>query len=403
MLKINLATKPGLQDETKDKSIPAIPNELFESLPPSPEPVISVPDQSGKAALKSELTALATPKEDMFASVESNLEMLEQAEAEEFVPRHVSLPPEKRAETEQEERIEALTKIPRKRRLRKILGVGLGLIVVAVVGYWAYVNFLKAPVQPDEYEKPQPVTEEMVPSAPATTPSEIPPVETVEPVYQTPAAPLTYQSVGQPALSQVEEVYASQIMAGARYSLSAAQVLGLFPSGTRVQYLKLKSGKISFLIYVAEEAEGQRIKTGIGNLPGIQASEVFYIERMPTVAAPNVQIMAILKLRLDSGTPRSIRFQNDVNLSQVLWSIGKRNNLNLQPLGIAEPPAAKPRLAEIRGDGGVNSIANFLQELANIDLNLGIEQVSLTPASDATGYSGFFNFTINSVIYPQKM
>jgi 16S rRNA (guanine(966)-N(2))-methyltransferase RsmD len=253
------------------------------------------------------------------------------------------------------------------------------------------VNFLKAPVQPDEYEKPQPVTEEMVPSAPATTPSEIPPVETVEPVYQTPAAPLTYQSVGQPALSQVEEVYASQIMAGARYSLSAAQVLGLFPSGTRVQYLKLKSGKISFLIYVAEEAEGQRIKTGIGNLPGIQASEVFYIERMPTVAAPNVQIMAILKLRLDSGTPRSIRFQNDVNLSQVLWSIGKRNNLNLQPLGIAEPPAAKPRLAEIRGDGGVNSIANFLQELANIDLNLGIEQVSLTPASDATGYSGFFN------------
>lgn len=415
MIKINLATKPGLQDETGGKTVAGSPNEIFAVIPPAteaPEPVIT---QIGTEVQDDQPVAMPALDDDMFASIEANLEMMEQAEAEEFVPRHISLPPEKLEEEEKEEKIEELTKKPGRRRLKNALIYGLTVIIIGGGGYWAYLKYFKTPTPTSsaqtDFEKPEVATgqAESVPAQPVQTPAEVQPVETVQPIYQSEinATPSTTQpvpsTITQPQMSQVEEVYVSQILNGATRCQTLAQVVGSIPINHRLQYLKLKTDKISFLVYVGSEEEAQRLKASIQNLPAILSTEVFYIERMPGVAAPAVQIMAILKLRNNPSAMRSIRFQNDIALSQVLWSAGKRNGLNMQPLSIAEPPANKPRLAEFRGNCTATGIANLLQDLSAIDLNLSIEQVSLSPGSNVTGNSTTIDFVINSVIFPQKM
>jgi len=414
MININLATKPGLQDETGSKPAPGNPNEIFAVIPPTTEASEPAIAQISSEIQESQPIAMPALDDDMFASIEANLEMMEQAEAEEFVPRHISLPPEKLEEEKKAEKIEELTKQPGRRRLKKVLIYGLIVIVIGGGSYWTYLKYFKTLTPTNsvstDFEKPEVATEqaESVPVQPIPAPAEMQPLETVQPIYQSeinavPSATPVPSTITQPQPSQVEDVYVSQILSGAIRCQTLAQVVGSLPVNHRLQYLKLKTDKVSFLVYVGSEEEAQRLKAGIQNLPGILSTEVFYIERMAGGAAPAVQIMAILKLRNHPSGIRSIRFQNDVALSQVLWSAGKRNGLNMQPLNIAEPPAPKPRLSEFRGNGSANGIANLLQELSATDLNLSIEQVSLSPGYDQAGNSAAIDFTINSIIYPQKM
>ncbi|HRD17908.1 MAG TPA: hypothetical protein PLB60_02555, partial [Candidatus Marinimicrobia bacterium] len=141
----------------------------------------------------------------------------------------------------------------------------------------------------------------------------------------------------------------------------------------------------------------------VQKLPGIGSIQAFYIEHIADTPSPAVQMMAILNLKTESAVARNIRFYDDVSLSQVLWAIGKRQNLKLQPLNIAEPPAPKPRLAEIRGNGSLNSIINLLSELSNFDLNLSVEKIAINLSADSAVDTGILDFSINSVIYPQKL
>jgi hypothetical protein len=409
MIKINLATKPGLKDEDVRKAISGSTNDIF-AVAPSEEMTIPAGDAAINETQPEQQIEIPSLDNDMFASVEANLDRLEQTEAEEFVPRHVSLPPEKRKE---EEKNEGLAKRPwHHRLLRALTYLILGMVIVGG-GYWAYNRFLKPAPEVtavnQDYNNTklnEGVIEQVAPQS-APTPAEISPTENIQPIYQT--SPEAGASSGQlvPPMtvqpSQVEDVYLAQILNSSAYCQTLSQVLDLFPTTYRLQYLKMKNDKISCLIYVGSEEEAQRIKYGVQNLAGISNLEVFYFERTAGIAAPNVQIMAILKLRSDSSIARSIYFQNDVGLAQVLWAIGKPNNLSMQPLSINEPPSAKPRLAEIRGYGSIKSISNLLRELANTNLNLSFEQISLNPGNDGTRNAGVLDFSINSVIYPQKM
>ncbi|MDD5539970.1 MAG: hypothetical protein PHG61_04675, partial [Candidatus Marinimicrobia bacterium] len=119
--------------------------------------------------------------------------------------------------------------------------------------------------------------------------------------------------------------------------------------------------------------------------------------------APDVQIMAILNVHDEEALISNIGFQDDMALSQIIWAAGKRSNLTLQPLIIYEPQATKPRLAEIRGSGSVLGIISLMHELAELNLNLSIEQVLLNSGVEAVGSSDQIDFSINTVIYPRKL
>ncbi|MFA6743603.1 MAG: hypothetical protein WCS36_05300, partial [Candidatus Neomarinimicrobiota bacterium] len=203
--------------------------------------------------------------------------------------------------------------------------------------------------------------------------------------------------------SQIDEIYLPNIAVGVARSQLLGRILEAFPIDFRLQYLKLTNEKISFLIYVNSEEEAQRAKTTIQNLPGIYSTRVFYIERISGTAAPDVQIMAILNVHDEEALISNIGFQDDMALSQIIWAAGKRSNLTLQPLIIYEPQATKPRLAEIRGSGSVLGIISLMHELAELNLNLSIEQVLLNSGVEAVGSSDQIDFSINTVIYPRKL
>lgn len=425
MIKINLATKPGLQDESENKLTPGSHNDIFtlspSAAPPSPSvPPAPVNDQLPEGPHDEMPLEMPDFNDDIFKSVEANLQMLEQAEAEEFVPRHVSLPPEKLEEVDKEKAIENLTQRPIRRRLVKLFSYLIVFAIIGYGGYWAYNKYLKTPmpaiVIPAETQDAFPVEEQPVAVEPSPVITETPAPEYGQPVNQSPAAnvpevrqpvqqpvtqrPVAHQPVAQQIINQVEEIYIRQILTGTGRSQILAQVIGAIPASYRLQYLKMKSEKISFLIYVNSEEEARRIKTAVENIPGLFPPDVFYIERMASVAAPSVQIMAILKLRNQISVPmRNIRFQNDVELSQTLWAIGKRNQVTLSPLSITEPPGSQPRLAEISGSASLSGFSSLLRDLLALDLNLSIEQISLSPGRDY----GSIDFSLNSVLFPQKM
>ncbi|MDD5230838.1 MAG: hypothetical protein PHC43_05870 [Candidatus Marinimicrobia bacterium] len=386
MIKINLATKPGLQDETVNQGVVGESNDIFKTAPPAG------PSKLTGEQLASELQATpatAKPEEeiDRLATVEANLKMLEQAESEEFVPQHPSQPPEKVDEVEEEIKSDQPSEKPRRSSLFKVLSFVLIVAIIIVGGYWAYNKYLRTPTPSIPYTADE---EEIltvdVPATPAPETSQ--PVETAE--VQLPP-------------SQIDEIYLPNIAVGVARSQLLGRILEAFPIDFRLQYLKLTNEKISFLIYVNSEEEAQRAKTTIQNLPGIYSTRVFYTERISGTAAPDVQIMAILNAHDEEALISNIGFQDDMALSQIIWAAGKRSNLTLQPLIIYEPQATKPRLAEIRGSGSVLGIISLMHELAELNLNLSIEQVLLNSGVEAVGSSDQIDFSINTVIYPRKL
>jgi len=386
MIKINLATKPGLQDETVVQGFIGEASDIFSVPLPEVSSQISA-EQMTEQLLTAPTSEVPTDKAEMFESVKENLEMLEQAETEEFIPRHLSHPPEKSQEAI--EGTEDTQPIPKShpRSWLKILIYLLVVIIIGSAGYWVYNKYLKIEgpqiTGVTDEEVKVPITESATPTPESIAPSE--------------------SDLVQSRPNQVDEIYLPNIAVGTARCHLIAGIIDAFPADFRLQYLKLTNEKISFLIYVGLEEGARHAKTTIQNLPGILSTRVFYIEKMTGIPSPAVQIMAILNVRIEENLIENVRFLDDLAMAQTLWAIGKRNNLTLQPLSITEPPAANPRLAGIQGQGSVSNFKNLLNELAGINLNLSVEQVLLNPVIDSGDKTEQVNFTINFVLYPQKI
>ncbi|HPC35274.1 MAG TPA: hypothetical protein P5268_03410 [Candidatus Marinimicrobia bacterium] len=391
MIKINLATKPGLQEEPKNITVNDNLKDILirMSATPKEQPVGDriIDESETKPVPEASKEEVST-----FALEESNLEMTGQAKTEEPIPQTVSGISDKLREAEKivERKEKEYSKHSSK---RIILNIGIWILVLVIIGtagYWAYYKYFKTQTSSITVEsknenilpteKPAPVVEETQPSSSSEVAEVVP-----------------------PKASQIDETYLPRIFAGIARCQVLSQLVGTLPGNSRIQFLKLDKDKINFLIFIDSENNAQQAKTKMQNLPGIVSTQAFYIEHTANIPAPAVQMMAILNLRTENAPSRNIRFYDDVSLSQVLWATGKKHNLKLQPISIAEPPAPKPRLAEIRGSGNLADIINLISELSSFDLNLSIEKISLDLSSESTLDTGILNFNISSVIYPQKL
>lgn len=394
MIKINLAATPGLQQEPKDIAISQSLKDILIKMAVEPKNQ-PIDDQAISESSTKPIPEKVEKKTNVFASQGSNSSIPGGTDAEEPIPQ----PPPKISDKlrEAEQIIERKEEEYSKHLFnRPILNIGIWILVLVIVGalgYWGYTK----------YFNPRKSAITAKPAGKSDLPVEQPILLTEQ---SQPSSTSDMPEVDQPVLTpinQIDEIYLPPVLTGISRCQILSQLISVLPDNSRIQFLKLDKDVVNFLIFVDTENEAQQVKDEVQKLPGIGSIQAFYIEHIADTPSPAVQMMAILNLKTESAVARNIRFYDDVSLSQVLWAIGKRQNLKLQPLNIAEPPAPKPRLAEIRGNGSLNSIINLLSELSNFDLNLSVEKIAINLSADSAVDTGILDFSINSVIYPQKL
>ncbi len=394
MIKINLAATPGLQQEPKDIAISQSLKDILIKMAVEPKNQ-PIDDQAISESSTKPIPEKVEKKTNVFASQGSNSSIPGGTDAEEPIPQPPPKISDKLREAEQiiERKEEEFS---RHLSNRLVLNIGIWILVLVIVGalgYWGYTKYFN-PRKSEITAKP---------AGKSDLPVEQPILLTEQ---SQPSSTSDMPEVDQPVLTpinQIDEIYLPPVLTGISRCQVLLQLISVLPDNSRIQFLKLDKDVVNFLIFVDTENEAQQVKDEVQKLPGIGSIQAFYIEHVADTPSPAVQMMAILNLKTESAVARNIRFYDDVSLSQVLWAIGKRQNLKLQPLNIAEPPAPKPRLAEIRGNGSLNSIINLLSELSNFDLNLSVEKIAINLSADSAVDTGILDFSINSVIYPQKL
>lgn len=391
MIRLNFATKPGLQ-----------PEEEIEF--PSSS---SLPETGNTSSTKpTERDFITPPKgdEDIFAAAEKQLENLEQAE-EEFIPRHVSLPPEK--ERFGEERIETseekskrladeagVEKLVRKTRRRKILKVFFYIIIFAAIGYggfYLYQNYFKGAIQLPFFAKKEHVSE-ITPDT-STTGYALNQSEINQPT-SAPSATAAYQ---QPLVNQLSEEATHQVMMSEFYLTKFAQLFDLLPSGVRIQYFKLNMNRVSFIIYLNNSEDAQRLKSNILSSGDYESPEIFYIEP----GTNGFQITSIVKIKEPQFTSlKSYRYLADTEINQLVWTNGRNNQLDIQPLQIYAASPTQPHRADIKAGGLFNNCAAFFRTLARLNLNCSVDNLIMVPAANLNDPNNL-EFTIAILIYPQ--
>jgi len=401
MIRLNLATKPGLQRPEKKgaENVAELitPQTTAPAQPAPPGEAISSTQEMPKI------------DDELFAAVEKNLEMLEQAEEEEFIPRHISVaqtPEEKAEEEKKEQQIETLLKRPTRRKIFTALRYIIILAVLGGGGYFGYWKFFNVPapkiVIPSEMEEPVPTSppSDSIPTGLVPEQSFVS-SESAPPVAEQPQA--VPQVISQPTTSQIDDNYARQIMMSENALLQVVQVLTNLPRGIRLQYLKCKDQKISFIIYVNTNDEAVRLKSALTAVPGQLSPEIFYIEQVAT-QTPNIQVMAIFKIRPPDVTQvKRYQYLNDVQLTQTLWSTGRRSQINQKPLLISDPDVLKIRRGELSGNGTLTACTNLLRSYAQNSINYGIDQVMFQAPANLPPGELALNFTFSGIIYPQKI
>ena len=401
MIRLNLATKPGLQRPEKKgaENVAELitPQTTAPAQPAPPGEAISSTQEMPKI------------DDELFAAVEKNLEMLEQAEEEEFIPRHISVaqtPEEKAEEEKKEQQIETLLKRPTRRKIFTALRYIIILAVLGGGGYFGYWKFFNVPapkiVIPSEMEEPVPTSppSDSIPTGLVPEQSFVS-SESAPPVAEQPQA--VPQVISQPTTSQIDDNYARQIMMSENALLQVVQVLTNLPRGIRLQYLKCKDQKISFIIYVNTNDEAVRLKSALTAVPGQLSPEIFYIEQVAT-PAPNIQVMAIFKIRPPDITQvKRYQYLNDIQLTQTLWSAGRRSQINQNPLLISDADVLKIRRGELSGNGTLTACTNLLRSYAQNSVNYGIDQVMFQAPDNLPPGELALNFTFSGIIYPQKI
>ncbi len=359
MIKLNLATIPGLQGEESVRSPIFEPKVEFVEKPPAIE--------EGEAPKPKQKI-----DESVFELAEQNLDLIEQAEKEEFVPKHPSLPPKKEKE-------DGPVTIKRRRTVLKIFYLLLALIVV-VGGFWVYKSkfYKKAEKIPEVVGEAKEIGESVIASS---------------------------KEVMQQAVvaSEISEQYITQILIGKNVLDVSLKLFQSFPQNARLQYLRVKSNKISFILYLPTRDEGYAFKNNIVNNSRFLSPDVFYIERDESNLNAPYQIMAILRYKdTISKSSSGFGFKLDNELAQIIGTIGQSSNVFLTPLKIFKAQNNLPRKAQFSGKGSIKDCIRFYKKIMGMNMNIGIECVYVYDNSNQKLENTQLNFRIDADIFPRK-
>lgn len=412
MIRLNLTNIPGLQAEGGAAEID------FEGLEPAtiekpPESPTETPPETVPAEPEVTEETPSEIDEDIFKMAEDNLDLLEQAEKEEFAPKHVS-------EESEEERVEG-----RPVRVKGKRNVIIMLLVVAVLiiiggGFWAYRAglFTKGEVtetaraakdrvsqtvteRSDEFRQRAGKVSEDVSRKAADLKERIP--ETAEPRAQRiPEAPLR-TAPPRSGPGEVTPADVRRILSGNLQTEAAAELMERFPPSAKLQYFKLSNGKISFLLYTENERLAQEIRAHLSGGPQFREPEVFFIDRNNRYADNPVEIMAIIPLRSFAGeVEQGIQYFNDQQISQITWGAAKRANVSIRPVRISSRDVYTERNGEISGQSQVHDLANYLHKLATYRSNMSVSGIYINNTICKKIYESALAFRLDLNIYPRS-
>ncbi|MDO9548107.1 MAG: hypothetical protein Q7J65_03980 [Candidatus Marinimicrobia bacterium] len=455
MIRLNLTNQPGLQfvDESEQFDLEGLePDEVAE------EQEGGIPADSGDGALPLRKSA-SVPSlrdipdmplvpslsgdsggiqidDDLFKLAEANLDLIEQAEEEEAGPKEkVKSAPEPEEKPEKKHKKHPLFRY----------GILVGAIVVLFVILWLYKNgqLTKEKVR----EVAMGTSETVVGTVSEQASDVIRKADGLSEVYADRAAEAAKQIPGatrqlssdvsevtrqmtsgmsdaraqiasripevQTSSRSVNRVYGSsdismnliqRVQIGQNKLSLAADVLAQFPADSRLQYLRVKNGKLSFILFVSSEYAAEQIKNYFICQNQFQPPEIFFVERSNKIAGNPVEIMAIVRFQtMGSDDTKGYKYLTDRQLSQYVWQASLKSSVRMNPLKISSSDITTVRDAEIIGNGMTANVIAMMRELAVQRHNMSTSILSIRSDTKQPIRESVLDFNLNSVIYPGNM
>lgn len=399
MIRLNLTNAPGLQEEEILTQF-----DLEGLIPEQPvQEATETPAVEGVETAQPPTVPPPPPAPDIDADIfklaEANLDLIEQAEKEEFGA----------IDQEQAKKLEK-GEVVRRKSIRPGLRYTFYLVLVAAIiyGIWAFRQglFSKADLKSTAQSLGQTIREEVdlvdnlaekeeLPIAEAVQPS------VIQPVPEREAIQSTERLYG---VSQISDDFILRVYQGQQRLRTCADVLAGFPATAQLQYIRIKNDKISFILFVADEAQAQQIKSSFLNTDRFFPPEVYFVERSNKVASNPVEIMAIVKFRiLQCEDKRGYKHFSDLHLSQHVWQAGLNSKVGLDPLQISNRDPLVTRQASITGIGAAGNVVQFLSELATIRDNMEVNIISITNTFNKNILETQLNYHLDTILYPANI
>lgn len=422
MLRLNLTNKPGLQVEEElaktdlERLTPERPPEeqleRSETLETPDTPAV-LPEVPLPPPIEEE-KPIQPIDEDLFKLAEANLDLIEQAEQEEFAPKLPSPPPDEPEE-----------KPAKVKQHHPLLRYGLpAAVIVVIIGVLlAYRNGLltKENVRETAQIATEIVSEnvseqatdlmEMTEDIPGELSEKAMEATRLVPEATSQISSLVSDVVQSASsvrrISEPSEIpidYIQHVQFGHDRLQVAAEVLTQFPAASNLQYLRVKNDKVSFLLYVKNEYEAEQIKNYFISEKRFQSPEVFFIERTEKIADNPVEIMTIVRFYTSaSRDSKGYKYFSDRRLSQYVWQAGVQSRVNMDPLQISNRDISVVRNAQIVGYGSTANVIQLLNELSSIRDNMGIGVISVTSTLYQPLAQTQLDYKLNTIIYPNNM
>ncbi|MBN2602124.1 MAG: hypothetical protein JXR87_09035 [Candidatus Marinimicrobia bacterium] len=455
MIRLNLTNQPGLQfiDESEQFDLEGLEPDVaadepegdfqYDSDDGAPAPVKSgsapelkdFPDMPMKPSLADANDAFQID-DDLFKLAEANLDLIEQAEEEEAGPKaKIKSTPKPIEKTEKKYKKHPLFRY----------GILVAGIIVVFVILWVYKNgqLNKARVRKAAMEASATVSKKVA----EKTADIIQTADDLSDVYGDKAADAASQIPGatrqlssevtdltqqmSSGLSDARQQIASKkpdvqtsrqpttrvygtsdlsldliqrVQVGQNKLNIAADALSQFPANSRLQYLRIKNDRLSFILYVSSTNAAEQIKNYFISQSKFLPPEVFFIEQSNTVAGNPVEIMAIIRFRpMGSNDTKGYKYLTDRQLSQYVWQASLNSNVRMNPLKISNSDITSVRDAEIVGNGITANVIAMMRELAAQRHNMSTSMLSIRSDTHRPISESLLDFDFNSVIYPGNM
>ncbi|MFA4838777.1 MAG: hypothetical protein WC703_04800 [Candidatus Neomarinimicrobiota bacterium] len=371
MIRLNLATSPGYQKNEILLQMPEV-----EEFSPQDKPV----------GLSANVQPSVKLDEGVFAKAEKNLDLIEQAEKEEFVPRHTSVPPKKKPEI----------KPMKSHRIRRTVFRYIGyLVLVGIIaaGFWGYRSGYYKQV---DFGKITSFFKEKFGRAEKT--------ELAGKAQEVAESILTVLPFAQPSeKDEIAPEHIQMIIAGKNRLEFTQKVLENMPQNSILQYLRAKENSVTFIINIRTQQECDVLKSALEGDSRYASTEVFRAEPDPSTGTHPVRLTAILKFREETARDgKCYRFIDDMKISQVVFVAGKRSMVNLLPMKIFSAPSPDVRMAQINGGGTYATIVTFFDELSKVYVNYGIEDISIHQSASDSLQSNSLNMIVGVQIFPPQ-
>lgn len=372
MIKLNLATKPGLQPiEVQD---PQINIPVMAAQPRGPE-----------------LDSVTASPEELLQTAEKQLETMEREE--EFIPRHVSLPPQAKktkveAGEEAEETVAATPagKTRRRHKLEMFLIAVTLLILLAMGGWVGYQYYAKKAVGgtflQSTWDKIRKITQR----------------ETARPETET-NVPTPSDTVALSMTHTLSQEVTRQAVASSYIVEHFSQLLDFFPPGTRFQRVKLNTDRVLFIAFMTDDSAVARFKNSLLNSGDYETPEVL----QAAAVAEGKQLVGVIQIKSPFISPESnLPAYSDDIINQKVWDLARKAQIELQPLTLYCSDPELPHEVEINAAGEVKNCSQFIRELAEARLNWSLSSVVLNSADLDKAPSSQVKLNLRAIIYPPE-